>query len=271
MRFPNLLRSSVFQKAVMAFALMWAGLPNSLQAFEPVTTDHSFNTWWFANARYNVTDRWNITGLVLIRRADGLAEWQQYVLRPSVGLAINKQLEIGVGYTHARMYPYGDQPVAMQFTENNVFQQLVLRQKAGRVGLMHRARLEQRFIDHVERPSEGAPYIEGTDYANRFRLRIDGMIPVALNDRLFLAVYDEVFVHLMDEMLPDAFDQNRAYLGLGYQMNDKVRFELGLLHHFVRKRDGVRFESNPTMQMGVGFQLGPRKRRRADFAPPRAI
>lgn len=255
----------------MVALVLWSGLPAASQAFEPVSTANSFNTWWFANARYNITERWNVTGLVFIRRADGLADWQQYVLRPSVGYAINRQVEVGVGYTYARMYPYGEQPVAMQFTENNIFQQLVLRQKAGKVGLMHRLRLEQRFIDHVQLPAEGTPHIEGTDYANRFRLRIDGIIPVALKDRLFVAVYDELFVHLLDEMLPDAFDQNRAYIGVGYQMNDKVRFELGVLHHYLRKRDGVQFESNPTMQMGVGLQFGPIKRRPADFVPSRAI
>lgn len=245
----------------------WSGA----HAFEPVITDHSFNSWWFANARYNVTEKWNMTGMVVVRRANGLADWQQYVFRPNVGYAINKQLEVGIGYTHARMFPYGSQPALMEFTENNVFQQLILSQKAGKVGIMHRFRTEQRFIDHVERTPESGPYIEGKDFMNRFRFRIDGMIPVAFKDRMFISLYDEVFVHLHDEMLPDAFDQNRAYIGLGYQMNDKLRLELGVLHHYLRKRDGIHFESNPTMQMGMGLRLGPIKRKTPVFEPRRAI
>jgi len=258
-------------RTVLTVALLALGSLGDVRGFEPVTTDNSFNSWWFANVRYNVTDRWNVTGLVFVRRANGLADWQQYVIRPNIGYAINRQLEVGIGYTHARMFPYGDQPVLMEFTENNIFQQLILRQKAGTVGLMHRLRLEQRFLDHVERSPESGPYIDGTDYFNRFRFRIDCMIPVALKERLFISVFDEIFVHLQDEMLPDAFDQNRAYIGLGYQMNRKLRLELGVLHHYLRKRDGVHFESNPTMQMGASFQFGPIKRKTPVFEPRRAI
>jgi len=258
-------------RPLVLIALLVCGNLREVRAFEPVITDHSFNTWWFTTARYNVTERWNVTGLVFVRRANGLADWQQYLIRPNVGFAINKQLEVGLGYTHARMFPYGNQPVPMEFTENNIFEQLILRQKAGKVGLMHRFRLEQRFLDHVERSPESGPYIKGKDYKNRFRFRIDGMIPVAFKDRLFVGLYNELFVHLQDVMLLDAFDQNRAYIGLGYQMNQKLRLELGVLHHYLRKRDGVHFESNPTMQMGVGFQFGPIKRKAAEFEPRRAI
>lgn len=252
-------------KATLLTTLMVFSSWSGARAFEPVTTDNSFNSSSFANVRYNVTARWNITGLVFVRRANGLADWQQYLFRPNIGYAINKHLEVGLGYTHTRLFPYGDQPVPMEFTENNVFQQLILRQKAGKVGLMHRLRLEQRFIDRVVRQEEGRAIIDGTNYAHRFRFRIDGMIPVALKERLFISLYDEISVHLQDGMLPDAFDQNRVYIGLGYQMNKKLRLELGVLHHYLRKRDGVNFESNPTMQMGASFQFGPIKRKTPEF------
>jgi hypothetical protein len=256
-------RTRLFAPILSMASLML--LHGGAKAFEPVVTDHSFNTWWTANARYDITQRWNVTGLVMLRRANGLSDWQQYVLRPNVGFAVNRHIEVGLGYTHAHMFPYGNQAVPLEFTENNIFQQLILRQTAGRVGLMHRVRLEQRFVDHVEHSADRGAYIEGKDYMNRFRFRMDGMVPVALNDRLFVSVFDEVFVHLQDEMTPDAFDQNRAYIGLGYRLNDKLKFELGMLHHYLRKRDGVHFESNPTMQMGVGFQFGPVKRKTPSF------
>lgn len=267
-----MIRSISFYLQVFSLSVLLALSQSAyVRGFEPVTTDNSFNAWGFLNARYNISQRWNLTGLVFVRGANDFSQWQQWYVRPSLGYAVNSSVEVGVGYTYAQMFPYGNQPAPLAFTENNIFQQLILRQKAGKVGLMHRVRLEQRFVDHVERSLESGPYIDGIDYMNRFRFRIDGMIPVALEERLFISLYDEVFVHLQDVMLPDVFDQNRAYIGLGYQMNKKLRMEFGVLHHYLRKRDGVRFESNPTMQMGVGLQLGPVKRKTPAFEPKRAI
>lgn len=256
--------------ALLSVVLM-CGTSHDVRAFEPTVTDHSFNAWGFVNVRYNLTQRWNVTGLAFVRGANGLSEWQQWYVRPSIGYALNRNVEVGVGYTFAQMFPYGSQPVAMAFSEHNIFEQVILRQKAGRVGLMHRFRLEQRFIDRVVQQQEEDARIEGRNYANRFRFRIDGQIPVALKQRLFVGLYNELFVHLQDAMLPDAFDQNRVYVGLGYQFNDRLRLEMGMLHQYIRKRNGVRFESNPTMQLGLGFQFGPIRRKAPEIDDRREI
>jgi len=75
---------------------------------EPVVTDHSFNTWSYANVRFDVSEKWNVSALAFVRRAHGLSQWQQWYIRPSIGYALTRKVEVGVGYTYSQMFPSAD-------------------------------------------------------------------------------------------------------------------------------------------------------------------
>ncbi len=110
----------------------------------------------------------------------------------------------------------------MTFLEHRVYQEAILRHKVGRVGLMHRFRYEQRWI-------------ENQDFRTRFRYAI--FVNVPLNDReltekgsWYIQLYDELFVNgeKPNENI-EYFDRNRIYLGLGYRTSPQVALQFGLM------------------------------------------
>jgi hypothetical protein len=54
--------------------------------------------------------------------------------------------------------------------------------------------------------------------------------PELVDNTLYLAAYDEIFMHIED----DPFDQNRLYFALGYKANRIWNFQAGYLRHNVR-------------------------------------
>ena len=110
-----------------------------------------------------------------------------------------------------------------EFSEHRIWQQLILRNKIGRLILLHRYRIEQRFF-------------EG-DYRDRLRYFLSVNIPISRKEMMsntwYLSFYNEVFIH--GERRGDAglFDRNRSYGAIGYQMNRSIRFEMGYMNQYV--------------------------------------
>ncbi|MCB0756350.1 MAG: DUF2490 domain-containing protein, partial [Flavobacteriales bacterium] len=207
------------------------------------------------NLRYNLHPRWYLNSEIHIRRANGFSNWQQFVARPSVHFVLSKYADFSVGYSYILSYPYGNQPIPLTTPEHNIWEQAILAHKMGKVGFKHRYRFEQRFQGVRKQDGEGIYSIDGFELAERFRYRLTLIVPVALEGRWFVSLFDEVFVR-QSNFVPSAFDQNWAYLGVGFKLNTRGTIKLGYLDAFIRKSDGVHFEHNPTVQFSIGYKLG---------------
>jgi hypothetical protein len=92
--------------------------------------------------------------------------------------------------------------------------------------LTNRFRLEQRFIN---RSTESV-------YSDRIRYFVRSVIPlVKQKDKftkgVFAAIQNEIFLNLSnkEQLNNHVFDQNRAYLALGYRTTSKIDLELGYM------------------------------------------
>ncbi|MGB0428217.1 MAG: DUF2490 domain-containing protein, partial [Flavobacteriales bacterium] len=91
--------------------------------------------------------------------------------------------------------------------------------------ITHRFRYEQRFV-------------ENQDFRTRYRYNLFVNIPLNKKElaqkTYYLALYNEVFVNGQKETgtnsTVELFDRNRTYLGLGYILNPKVKFQLGWMN-----------------------------------------
>ena len=81
------------------------------------------------------------------RRADGFRHWQQSLLRLGLEYEINPKVSVMGGYAWIKTFPYGTQPIQHEFNEHRMFEQVYLKDKAGRLEVQHRYRIEQRFLE----------------------------------------------------------------------------------------------------------------------------
>ncbi|MBL8950147.1 MAG: DUF2490 domain-containing protein [Myxococcaceae bacterium] len=114
--------------------------------------------------------------------------------------------------------------------EQRVFEQAFWGNDFGPLRLSVRARLEQRFLPD--------------DPVTKHRVRVQLRAAWTFKDSFLLIVYDEPFVNL-----PFTFDQNRAYVALGYRPHPKVLLELGYLNQLTTRHMG----HTPLFTIGLGF------------------
>lgn len=216
----------------------------------------SRNSWFMLLNEFRLGDSWSVSNEVHIRRADGLKDWQQFLLRPALNYRINPNVELAAGYSYILTYPYGEQPVAVRVPEHNVWQQLLLRHKVGKLTFMHRYRLEERFVGNIE--AQGNNFVvNGSNYRERFRYRLTASIPLANfgeDKQLFAAVFDELWVNLDEVLFVENLNQNWMYAGFGYQFSDKGNIQAGYLDQLIRKSDS-RYERNPTLSVSLFYNF----------------
>ena len=142
---------------------------------------------------------------------------EQVILRAAAGVQLPAGFQLWLG-------------AAVVNGEQRVFEQLFWGENFGPVRLTVRARLEQRWLPD--------------DPATKHRARAQFRFAWTFKDPFLLIAYDEPFVNL-----PFTFDQNRAYMALGYRPHPKVLLELGYLNQLTTRQMG----HTPIFTFGLGF------------------
>lgn len=187
-------------------------------------SDSDLGSWYmyFGNFRFSESP-WAIHGEVQYRNHNIVGSLEQLLVR--TGLQYNHksgQASFLAGYASITTGAQGD--FIAKFHENRIYQEVTLRQKLGKVGLLHRYRFEQRWVD-------------GTDMKTRFRYAIFVHVPINKKDlsekgSLYAQVYDEIFINgqKSDNLsVSQYFDRNRLYVGVGYRTSAKLSLQFGFM------------------------------------------
>jgi hypothetical protein len=195
---------------------------------------------YFGNLRFTDSP-WAIHGEAQYRNHHILRNTEQLLIRTGLQYHLkNGSTSFLAGYgsvtTHSELEP------KTSFHENRSYQEIILRQKTGRIGLTHRYRYEQRWI-------------ENQDFRTRFRYALFVNVPlnsIELGEKAswYVQGYNELFIN--GEKLDGKvqyFDRNRWYLGIGYRVVKNMSFQLGVLE---QKTDKL---SKMYLQTSVFHQL----------------
>ncbi len=201
------------------------------------------NTGWFMflnSTKFN--DKWGIHFDLQLRSEDNWDRLRNLLVRPGVTYYINNNSNATVGYLFTQtylphLYPVfapGTTPYEPKFTltEHRIWQQYIYNHQPWKGAVLsHRFRLEQRFI---ERQTDNL-------FSQRFRYFFRLVQPLkkqagAFEKGMFVALQNEFFLNLQnkDELNGSTFDQNRAYLAVGYRVSKAFDVEAGYLNQAVK-------------------------------------
>jgi hypothetical protein len=188
----------------------------SLQA--SAQTD-GFGTWNVLTTKFTFDKKWTGFAEAQLRSQKIFSDFHYYEYKAGVGYNFPKTLSVMLAMGHYSTFqPDGDfkSPHTDEF---RIFEQFGLTNDIGPVKIEHRYRIEQRFISTGE-------------YRNRFRYRINAIIPLnnkeIKNKTLYTSVFNEVFITNEGPY----FEQNRIFLGLGYQFNSSFGILAGYINRF---------------------------------------
>ena len=168
-----------------------------------------------------LNSRWGLWAEAQYRAYDFRLDLEQLLLRGAVTYNVRPDVQLAAGYAYVRSEPYIPGTEQKRVTEEHrLYQQLILRNRWGRVYLTHRYRVEERFL-----PDEV--------FKVRFRYFLGGNL--CLNHKgmhqgtAYLSAYNELFIHDRRPL----FDRNRLYAGVGYNISKNVRIEGGSMWQFL--------------------------------------
>jgi hypothetical protein len=226
-------------RAVLLFLLLTAGIYGTSTAqtqfmgwagtFQNIRFSRDFGLWFDGQLRS--TDQWRETQALLLR--PGLNWYITKSLTATAGWAYIHQRRT-VGHTHGYL------------AEHRSWQQLLLTHRVHKATVSHRLRLEQR---HLPRPlvQDNSLVADGYTQASRLRYFTRGLIPVGGMDKpgafsrgYFAAFQNEVFFNMGDATAANGkiFDQNRAYLAVGYRHSKQFDIELGYMNQYISTANG---------------------------------
>jgi len=182
--------------------------------------DSNLGNWLIYIGSKKVNEKWNIHNEVQYRNYNAIGDLEQLLLRTGIGYNLtenNNNLLLGYGYILSQNYAANGRD-KFDVNEHRIFQQFTTKQKLGRLGLSHRYRFEQRFVED--------------DFKMRFRYFLSLNIPLAKkeveNPKYYLSAYNEIFLNSKSSI----FDRNRVYGGIGYKLNANTRIEAGYMNQF---------------------------------------
>lgn len=219
--------------------------------------EHS-NGWYMFFGSFKFSEKIGLHTEAQWRRSNFIIDNQQLLLRTGLNFHFNKQAFATAGYCFVQTYPYGEFPSKIMFPEHRIWEQIQFTSKINKLEMVSRFRLEQRYV-YSPVLKDGA-YVVGSDvYTNRFRLLTRFSIPFkgqSIEDKTFyLTAYEEFFVNFGKNVAYNIFDQNRAYLALGYKIPKLGKLELGYLNQLIFKGNGIQVENNHTVQVSLTTAL----------------
>ena len=221
------------------------------------------NAWLMYFGNHKLSEKFGIHIEVQLRRNQFFSNPQQLLLRSGFNYYINKELTFTSGYCYVKTSPYGVQPVSIAFPENRIWQQLQMKNQYGRFEFLNRFRIEQRMSKLPQLNKDSLYVIGESIYTNRIRLMQRLSIPFKgkeIKDKsLYISIYNELFISFGKNVGTNFFDQNRAYIALGYKFPNIGRLEIGFLEQTIFKNANLisngqiqqKIENNHTIQIGL--------------------
>lgn len=224
----------------------------------------NLNGWYMYFGGHKLSDKIGLHLEAQFRRNEIILNPQQLLLRTGINFHFNPSAFATAGYGFINTFPYGEQAVKCIFPEHRIWQQLQLKNLFGKFEIIHRYRMEERYVNAPV--FEDSTYKPGPAvYTNRFRLFTRVSIPFKGNEisdhSFYLTAYDEFFINFGNNVKLNVFDQNRAYIALGYKIPKAGRLEIGYLNQFIFKADGISVENNHTLQLSLTSAIDFRRKK----------
>jgi hypothetical protein len=219
--------------------------------------DHS-QVWTAYFNQTRLSDKWGIWLDVHARRTDFLDRWNTMIFRPGLTYYLNDHVRLTAGYAYVAHFPASS--AAPVRPEHRPWQQVMWTSRSKKLQTLQWVRLEERF----NRKVANNELLD--EYAFNFRVRYQISLMVPLKGDFiqlgtpFLVLSDEIHINAGKQITYNYFDQNRFFLGLGYQFSKTMNVQLGYMNLFQQLPTGNQFNNNHALRLFFFHNLDLRRK-----------
>tara|TARA_B110000503_G_scaffold140291_1_gene230736 strand:- start:1289 stop:1762 length:474 start_codon:yes stop_codon:yes gene_type:complete len=149
--------------------------------------ENDLGNWLIYIGSKKLEKGFDIHNEVQYRNYNTIGDLEQLLLRTGIGYNLtenNNNVLLGYGYILSKNYII-DTDKKNKVEEHRIFQQFSTKQNIGKVGIIHRYRLEERFVED--------------DFKMRFRYFLGIKIPLQNKENrinsFYLSAYNEIFLN----------------------------------------------------------------------------
>ena len=181
--------------------------------------ESELGNWYLLFGNKKIKNKFNWHHELQYRNYNFVGDLEQLLLRTGIGMKVADNSNLLLGYGFIRSENYNSASEKSVVNEHRIYQQFISKQNIGQTRIQHRYRFEQRWTPDL--------------FRLRLRYFLGINIPLWKDEttpkEVYFSIYNEIFLNTK----ADVFDRNRLYGGLGYRLNDKLRFELGYMNQFL--------------------------------------
>jgi hypothetical protein len=163
----------------------------------------------------------------------------QFLVRPALTWFIKDNLRFNAGYAFVNHFPA--KGLETSRPEHRIWQQIWWNQKYTGFTTLQWLRLEQRFNHKIANDQ----LQEGYNFNYRIRYNISFFVPLKGKEMVartpFAAVMNETFINFGKNIVYNTFDQNRFFVGIGYQFTSHLNGHVGYMNIFQQESAGNKY------------------------------
>jgi hypothetical protein len=247
-------------EAIFLFALL-VTICNTVHSQEK-QTQHYNQVWlaYFNQTRFG--RRWGSwTDLHLRTKEDFFTNFSQSILRVGLTYYLSDVTKLTAGYAYVSTYPAEGHREVTQ-PEHRPWQQIQWHTKYARVKTSQWVRLEERFRRKILNDSTLA-----SGYSFNYRIRYNFSFQTPLSNKGFeahsfaLILNDEIHLNFGKHIVYNYFDQNRFFIGVGYQASKSGQLQFGYMNLFQQLAAGNQYKSVNAARLYYVHNLDLRKKK----------
>jgi hypothetical protein len=214
---------------------------------------------YFNQTRFS--DKWGLwTDVHLRSKEDFVDDLSTFIARVGIMYYLNDNTKLTAGYAYVNHFPQ-EGHTNVSRPEHRPWQQIQWHTKYPKVRLMQYIRLEERFRRKVQNNDELA---EGYNFNYRVRYNIFFNAPLSKNafaPRTFSFIAnDELHINFGKEVVYNYFDQNRFFLGFGYQVTAANQLQFGYMNLFQQLPSGNSYRTTHAIRLYYAHNIDARKK-----------
>lgn len=203
--------------------------------------DNRFSGWGALFHTQRFSPKWGASFDAQFRTANQYSYLQNVLVRPSMNYYFDNNKMAALGYAYIATNGVTEAGEDTFRPESRIWEQLIINTKLTNTAtLQHRFRLEQRFLGNTTARNDHY-------FSQRLRYFARAVIPLKSSQTFtegpFLGLQNEIMFNVQNnhKVNKHFFDQNRAYVALGYRLEKKIDIEFGYLNQFVQQTSATYF------------------------------
>lgn len=205
----------------IVFLVIISSVLNVLNVCQVQASTNDFGLWNPIILKIPITKKLSVVEEFQSRFLDNVTDFDQHLLRSSLGYYVTDNLELRLGHDWFGGYnpSYSDTHVVWEQSEHKF--------KVKDLTVINRTRIEERFLEDI-------------DMSMRFRHSLRLMYPITKSQKTHFVLWDEIFVNPYSRAdgPNSGFSENRIFAGLNHKLSEHVSLEAGYqLQHITSGED----------------------------------